>query len=138
MTDNLPFHFNTVTLSADAVPAPGGYVVPVGGNITFTCSSRLENSGVFWTVDLRVPGAIASLAASAGLPNSLPQVTSPDTQPSANPASFTIHNITSENNSSFVDCYREDLGRSNATIIVEGKGSITTLNIITLTYVQLY
>ena len=124
VTDNLPFHFNTVTLSADAVPAPGGYVVPVGGNITFTCNHSLPEVGVLWEVNLRVPGAIASLTASAGLPHSLPQVTSPDTLPSANPASFTIHNITSENNSSFVECYEEGLGRSNAIIIVEGKGLI--------------
>ena len=66
---------------------------------------------------------IASFTASVGLPRSLPQVSSPDTLPSANPASFTIRNITSENNSSFVECYKEGLGRSNATIIVEGKGS---------------
>ena len=120
------------------MPAPGGYVVPVGGNITFTCNHSLTDVGVLWKVNLRVPGARASLAASAGLPRSLPQVSSPDILPSANPARFTIHNITSENNSSFVECYKEGLGRSNATIVVEGKDSITTLNIITLMYVQSY
>ena len=28
----------TVTLSADALPAPGGYVAPERGNVTFTCN----------------------------------------------------------------------------------------------------
>ena len=127
---------STVSLSADAVPVPGGYVVPEGGILHSPCNHSLPYVVVLWEVNLRVPGAMVSLAASAGIPRSLPQVSSPDTLPSANPASFTIHNITSENNSSFVECYTEGLGRSNATVIVEGNGWITTLNIITLTYVQ--
>ena len=113
-----------VTLSADADPAPGGYVVPEGGNVTFTCNHSLSDSGgvLLWDIDLKVD--IASFSASVGLPRSLPHVSTPDTSPSANPASFTISNIISKNNCSFVVCSREGLGMSNATIIVEGEGTI--------------
>ena len=129
----------SVTLSADADPAPGGYihlvqdqhtyvyVVPEGGSITFICNSSLPDSGVLWDVDLNVEGRIASYSASVGLPRSLPQVSTPDTSPSANPASFTISNITSKNNCSFVGCSREKLGMSNATIIVESEGTINII-----------
>ena len=83
--------------------APGGYVVPEEGSITFTCNHSLSDSGgVLWEVDLRVPGGRASLAASQGVAAWLPQVTSPDTSTLANPASRTISNITSENNQSLV------------------------------------
>ena len=112
-----------VTLSADTLPAPGVYVVPERGNITFTCNSSLPDSGVLWDIDLKVQGDIATFSASVGLPRALPQVSTPDTSPSANPASITINNITSKNNRSFVGCSREGLGMSNATIIVEGEGT---------------
>ena len=121
-SDSLSFLY-IVTLSADADPAPGGYVVPEGGSITFTCNSSLPDSGVLlWDLDLKVEGDSARYSASVGLPRSLPQVSTSDTSPSANPASFTISNITSKNNCSFVGCTREGLGMSNATIIVEGEG----------------
>ena len=110
-----------VTLSADADPAPGGYVVPEGGSITFFCNSSLPDSGVLWDVDLKVQGDIARYSASVGLPHSLPQVSTHDSSPSANPASITISNITSKNNCSFVVCSREGLGMSYATIYVEGE-----------------
>ena len=111
----------TVNLSSDAVPIPGGYVVPERGNVTFTCSS--SSGGVLlWTVDLRIEGVSEKLTASAGF--DLSQVSSPDTDGQANPASITIHNVTSENNMSFVECSSGSSGLSNATIIVEGKGSM--------------
>ena len=122
-SDSLSFLY-VVTLSADADPAPGGYVVPEGGNVTFTCNSSLPNSGVLWDIDLKVEGSIASFSASVGLPRALPQVSTPDTAPSANPASITISNITSKNNCSFVGCSKEGLGMSKATIIVEGEVTI--------------
>ena len=107
----------TVTLSADAEPIPGGYVVPERANVTFTCNSSSDGA-LFWTVDLRIPGSSEKLTPSAGL--DLPQVNSQDTSILANPASFTVHNVTSENNQSFVECSKEGSGMSNATIIVEG------------------
>ena len=118
---------STVTLSADAVPAPGGYVVPEGGNITFTCNHSLSDGGVFWKVDLRVPMGRASYTASMGVANLIPQVSSPDNATKANPATIIINNITSQNNRSIVECSR-DGSISDASIIVEGEGSHTKYN----------
>ena len=117
----------TINLTADAQPIPGGYVVPVGSNVTFTCSSSL--GGVSWTLDLKVPGGTAKSTASAGLARSIPQVSSPDTMPSANPATITIHNVASGNNQSTVQCSDTIMGTevSSARVIVEGKGLNTTL-----------
>ena len=49
--------------------APGGYVVPEEGSITFTCNHSLSDSrgGVLWEVDLMVPGGRASFTASIGV-----------------------------------------------------------------------
>ena len=74
---------------------------------------------LLWTVDLRIPGGSQRDTTSTGL--KLPQVRTLDTSPSANPASITIHHVTSENNQSFVKCFSASSGMSNATIIVEGK-----------------
>ena len=117
----------TINLTADALPIPGGYVVPVGSNVTFTCGSSL--GGVSWTLDLKVPDGTAEFTASAGLARSIPQVSSPDTMPSANPATITIHILTSENNQSTVQCSDTIMGTevSSARIIVEGKGLNPTL-----------
>ena len=108
---------------------PGGYVVPVGSNVTFTCSSSL--GGVSWTLDLKVPGGTAKSTASAGLARSIPQVSSPDSTPSANPATITIHNVVSENNQSTVQCIDTIMSTevSTARVIVEGKGLNTALYI---------
>ena len=118
---NLSVFTFTVTLSADAEPAPGGYVVPEGGNITFTCNSSLPGTdgGVLWEVDLRVPGGRVAFMASQGVASVLPQVTSPDTTTLAHPASLTLSNVTSKNNQTFVGCFREGSKLSNATIIVD-------------------
>ena len=50
----LSIPLQSLYMSADAEPVPGGYVVPERGNVTFTCSSSL--GGLLWTVDLKVPG----------------------------------------------------------------------------------
>ena len=117
----MPF---SVALSADALPIPGGYVVPARGNVTFTCSSS-SSGALFWTVDLRIQGGTATLTTSGGISSGLPNVSSPDTNnPTANPASFTIHYIAPESNRSTVECsdFRgRTLISSSATIIVEGK-----------------
>ena len=105
------------------MPAPGGYVVPEGGNITFTCNSSLKNSVVFWTVDLRVQGGMERVIPSAGL--DIVQVSSPDTSPLANPATITINKVISVNNRSFVGCSKDGILTSNATILVEGEVSDT-------------
>ena len=115
----------TVDLIVDGLPIPGGYVVPEWQNITFICTISL--GGVFWTFDLKVPGETVSFTASAGLAGQVSQVTSPDTSPRANPATITIHNVTSKNNESTVVCSSTitDSKNDNATILVEG-GDVNT------------
>ena len=57
-----------------------------------------------------------------------PQFSSPDKSGDANPASFTFHYISLENNPSPVECEdRSSHDISRATIIVEGGVSITML-----------
>ena len=117
-------YYYTVTLIADSLPIriPGGYVVPEWGDITFICTG--SSSGVFWTLDLKVPGETARFSASAALADQVSQVTSPDTEPFANPATITIHNVTSKNNESTVVC--SSAGEiDSATILVEG-GDVST------------
>ena len=120
-------YYYTVTVDqiADGLPIPVGYVVPEWRNITFICNSSL--GGIFWTFDLKVPGETASFTASVGLAGLVSQVTSPDTSPTANPATITIHNVTSKNNESTVVCSSTitDSKNDSATILVEG-GDVST------------
>ena len=116
-------YYYTVTLTADGLAIPVGYVVPEWRNITFICSSSL-GSVLLWNLDLKVPGETVSFIASAGLADQASQVTSPDTSHTANPATITIHNLTSQNNGSTVVCSVHSENDS-ATIIVEG-GDVST------------
>ena len=117
-------YYYTVTLTADGLPIPVGYVVPEWRNITFICTSSL--GGVFWNLDLKVPGETVSFSSSPGLVDQLSQVTSPDTSQTANPATITIHNVTSKNNESTVVCSSAiDSKNDSATILVEG-GDVST------------
>ena len=117
-------YFYTVTLTADGLPIPVGYVVPEWRNITFTCTSSL--GGVFWNLDLKVPGETATDSASTGLAVLVSQVTTPDNSRTANPATITIHNVTSKNNESTVMCSSAiDSKSDSATILVEG-GDVST------------
>ena len=114
----------TVDLTADGLPIPGGYVVPEWRTITFICTSSLGS--VFWNLDLKVPGETVSFIASAGLAHQVSQVTSPDTSPTANPATITIHNVTSKNNESTIMCSSSTNSENDsATILVEG-GDVST------------
>ena len=115
----------TVTLTADAHLIPVGYVVPEWRNITFTCTSSL-GSVLLWNLDLKVPGETVSFILSVGLADQVSQVTSPDTSPRANPATITIHNVTSKNNGSTVVCSSSAHSENDsATILVEG-GDVST------------
>ena len=118
-------YYYTVTLTADGLPIPVGYVVPEWRNITFICNSSF-GSVLFWNLDLKVPGETVSFTASVGLAGQVSQVTSPDTSPTANPATIIIHNVTSKNNESTVKCSSAiDSKNDSATILVEG-GDVST------------
>ena len=117
----------TVNLSADALPIPGGYVAPERGSITFTCSSS-SGKTLFW--NLRVaesgdPKQYSRIDVGTTALHRLPGFSIPDESSTTNPASFTFHNISLENNPSPVQC--NDLAiqeNSTAMIIVEGEVSI--------------
>ena len=121
--------FHTVSLSADALSIPGGYVVPKGGTITFRCNST-SSSGIillFWQVNLTEMNDIEELVTTITL-NGIVGFNSSDAQ-GANPTSFTFHNISFDNSPSVVECTDLSLdpnGVSRATIIVEGKSKKMT------------
>ena len=117
-------YYYTATLIADGLPIPVGYVVPEWQNITFICTSSL--GGIFWNLDLKVPGERVTDSASTGVAGQVSQVTSPDTSPRANPATITIHNVTSKNNESTIMCSSSTHSENDsATILVEG-GDVST------------
>ena len=121
--------FHTVSLSADALSIPGGFVVPAGGNITFTCNSTSSSDIIllFWRVNLTEMNDIKKLVTTVTL-NGTVGFNSSDAQ-GANPTSFTFHNISFENSPSVVECTDLSLapnGVSRATIIVEGKSKKMT------------
>ena len=111
----------TVTLSADAEPIPGGYVVPERGNVTFTCNSSFGGI-LLWRVNLTTSNDIQVPITTSSL-KMLPGFSSQDTTVSANPASFTFHNISLENSPSIVECVDSNEDISRAMIFVEGKGT---------------
>ena len=119
-------YYYTVTLTADGLPIPVGYVVPEWRTITFICNSSF-GLVLFWNLDLKVPGETVSFTASVGLAGLVSQVTSPDTSPTANPATITIHNVTSKNNESTVVCSSTitEEKSDSATVLVEG-GDVST------------
>ena len=120
----LYYYTVTIDLTADGLPIPVGYLVPEWWNITFTCTSSL--GPVFWNLDLKVPGETVSFTASAALARQVSQVTTPDNSRTANPATITIHNVTSKNNESTVMCSSAiDSKSDSATILVEG-GDVST------------
>ena len=118
--------FHTVSVSADALSIPGGYVVPKGGTITFTCVSS-SNGVLLWRVNLTEMNDIKNLVTTVTL-NEIVGFNSSDAI-NVNPASFTFRNISFENSPSVVECTDPSIdpnGVLRATIIVEGKSKKMT------------
>ena len=106
-------------LSADGTRVPGGYAVPVGRNITITCTHNGSSErSLFWEFDIanrtatQFPIAAVSLRDEPGFSTSA-------TENTANPVSITIYNLQLANNGSTVKCQLEQEG-SPAVILVEG------------------
>ena len=111
----------TLDVSSKAVPIdiPGVYVVPENEDVTFTCTST-QNVFPFWKVDLKVLGNTTGFVDSTQV-SSLPSVSS---RGGDNPTSFTVHNISSKSNGSFVECKAAGPKFSitlNTEILVEGE-----------------
>ena len=109
---------SSVTLLADALPIPGGYIVPERGNVTFTCSSSSVGL-LLWKVDFKILGNTSDFKFVEDLAM-LDFVTSSHKH-LANPANFTIHNIPVKSNGSFVACTAGLSAECNAIIFVQGK-----------------
>ena len=112
-------HVVVANLSADGTRVPGGYAVPVGGNITFTCTHNGSSGrSLFWEFDIanrtatKFPTTAVSLRDEPGIGTSA-------TKNTANPVSITIYNLQLANNGSTVKCQLETEG-SPAVILVEG------------------
>ena len=111
----------TLALSGDAVPTdtPSEYVVPEKGNVTFTCNS--SSVSPVWKVDLKTLGSSSSFINTETLQSELESVSSSDHGSFPNPTSFTVHNIPTESNGSYVNCSVQDHINSIAIIFVEGE-----------------
>ena len=108
------------------MPIPGGYAVPEGGNVTLTCNS-ISGGELLWMVNLTTSVQNRVTTNTVSL-KGFPEFSSPDKSGDANPASFTFHYISLENNPSPVECEdRSSHDISRATIIVEGGILITML-----------
>ena len=112
-------HVVVANLSADGTRVRGGYAVPVGGNITFTCTyNGSSGRSLFWEYDIanrtatKFPIAAVSLRDEPGFSTSANGTT-------ANPVNITIYNLQLANNGSTVKCQLETEG-SPAVILVEG------------------
>ena len=78
----------------------------------------------FWRVDLKGLGSFTGFVDSTQV-SSLPSVSS---QGGRNPTRFTVHNISSKSNGSFVECIAGLSAISNATVLVEGESLYLPMN----------
>ena len=115
-----------VTLTTDAMPIPGGYVVPEGSNVAFTCNSS-SGRDLLWRLNMtngmRIRTDTVSLKGFSGF-------SSPDKSEDANPASFTFHDISLENNPSPVECSDpsvQDESKARAILMIVVEGELSTL-----------
>ena len=124
----------TLDVSGEAVPIdiPGVYdrnlyVVPENEDVTFTCNSSTQNVFLSWKVDLKGLGNTTGFVNSTQV-SSLPNVSS---RGGHNPSSFTVHNISSKSNGSFVECMAAGRGFSitlKTEILVEGESLYVPIN----------
>lgn len=114
-------------LSADGTRVPGGYVVPVGGDVTFTCEHNGSfGRSLFWEFAI-VDGTATMVPTTALNLLNVPGLSSPATSNTDNPVNITIHNLQLANNGSNVTCQLETEG-SPTVILVEGIASVAARN----------
>ena len=118
----------SVILTTDAQPTalPYTYVVPVRGNVTFTCSS--PGGILLWNLNMKGPMGYSRIRSDTEGLKDRPGFSVSD-ESTVDTASFTLHNISLESNPSPVEC--RDLNiqdgskdRAVVMILVEGEFSI--------------
>ena len=112
------------TFTADGTRVPDGYVVPVGGDITFTCEHNGSSSrSLFWEV-IVINRTTTTTPNTALFLRNKPGLSTSATRNTDNPVNLTIHDLQLGNNGSTVTCQLEKEG-SPTVIIVEGKALTT-------------
>ena len=111
------------SLSANGTRVPGGYAVPVGGGITFTCEHNGSSSrSLFWTAIIVNRTATQTPTTALFLKNET-GFSSTASRNTENPANITIQDLQLVNNGSTVKCQLETEGMPTV-IIVEGIASV--------------
>ena len=111
---------HTVNLSADALAIPGGYVVPERGKHSPVLVAQVKFCFGMLEWQIRWPQAVH--VGTTGF--RLPGFSIPDESATTNPASFTFHNISLENNPSPAQCCDQTI-RENSTAMVIAEGEVS-------------
>ena len=129
--ETMCFSLPSVILTTDAQPIalPDTYVVPVGGNVTFTCTS--SDGYLLWSLNVTGSTGYSRIISNTEGLNDRPRLSVSD-ESTVNTSIFTLHNISVESNPSPVECYDlsiKDVSKDRAvlTIIVEGEFSTVTV-----------
>ena len=108
---------------------PGGYAVPAGEDITFTCEHNGSSSrSLFWETVIIVNRTATRIRTTALFLGDEPGFSTSATRNVDNPVNVTIHNLQLANNGSTVTCQLETEGSPSA-IIVEGIASVCILKL---------
>ena len=125
------FTLPSVILTTNAQPTalPNTYVVPVGGNVTFTCTS--SGGDLLWSLNLTGSMGHSTIRSNTEGLKTNPMIIVSD-ESTATTAIVTFHNISLESNPSLVECH--DLNITDGSkvhavlrIIVEGEFSTVTV-----------
>ena len=125
------FSLPSVILTTDAQPTalPNTYVIPVGGNVTFTCNS--SGGDLLWTVNVTGSMGYSRIRSNTEGLKGRPGLSVSD-ESTVTTSIITLHNISLESNPSPVKCH--DLSITDGSkdvavlmIIVEGEYSAVTV-----------
>ena len=124
----------TVTLTTDAqsIALSGTHVVPVGGNVTFTCSSSSGGGQLVWTLNVTIDMEYTRITSSIVGLRDRPGFSVTD-ESTVNAASFTLHNISLESNSSPVECCDlsiTDGSKDRAVLMIIVEGELSTVTVV--------
>ena len=127
----LSFSSPSVILTTDAQPIalPDTYIVPVRGNVTFTCTS--SGGYLLWSLNVTGSMGYSRIRISTKALDDRPEFSVSD-ESTVNTSIITLHNISLKSNPSPVECRDLNIqdasnNRAVAMIIVEGEFSIRNM-----------